>query len=327
MTLSEEREKPPKPALLIPKEISSHFCPDDLLPVSERVEIGEALMDLGLSSMGGRFIGCRTEDSEILFTCQDCGHLEVRKSSCNVRFCPRCNGRRYRLLEEKFGSGLSRMKAPIFVSLSYPNVSVLDRAELDYLTKAFSKLRRSKCFRRVRGGFYDTSTTFNPSSLTYNLHLHAVIDAPFLNRGALYARWLKITAVKGGRTRNVYLERAYVYVHGKKVRWHPRRKKHVKHAILKACSSYLIGHAVKAPSLPSSGMMAQFLFACYHKRLLQGFGNMFNLPPALRRRMKCVECGGSSFTFEGYVNALYEHAKAMLDRPGLCRRRWVWAAG
>jgi len=326
----EERESLHQP-LLVHKEISSHFLrpSEAILPVSERVEIGDLLIEAGFSAMGGRFITCRQPESELVFVCSDCSHVVIKPSSCNVRFCPRCNGRRFRILEQKFGSGLSCIRAPAFLSLSYPNVSELEREALDYATRAFSKLRRSKCFRAVRGGFYGLDATFNAASQTYNVHVHVVIDTPFLNRNPIYARWLKITSDKGGKTRNVHIERAF-YIDrgsGRKVKWHPRLDSHAKIKVLKACSNYLIKHAVKAPDLPDASMLAQFLMACYHKRLLQGFGSMFDLPPVPRRPMICAECGGSSFTFEGYAVVLAARAERILDRPLRHYSSFSWDAG
>ena len=326
VTLSrEERESLPEP-LLVTKEISSQLS-ERLLTPSEREIVGEALIEAGFSSMGGRFISCRLPSSELVFVCADCSHVEIKPSSCNVRFCPRCNSRRYRLLEAKFGNGLSDMRAPSFLSLSYPNVDVLDRAAMDYASRSFARLRRSKCFSHVRGGFYTLDVTLNPSSLTYNVHVHAVIDAPFLNRDAVYARWLEITSDMGGKTRNVHIERAFVKLNGRKVKWHPRLKKRVKTKILAAASGYLVGHAVKAPALPSSTMLATFLMACYHKRLLQGFGSMFLLPPIPRRRMVCSECGAMAFTFEGYAVILADVGARLLDRPLRHYSSFPWDAG
>jgi hypothetical protein len=328
LTLSESEREPSSGALLVRKEISSHFS-EAILPSEKREVIGDRLIELGLSCMGGRFISCRQPAHDLLFVCSNCGNAKVVPSSCNVRFCPRCNSRRFRLLQQKFGSGLNRMRAPMFLTLSCPASSELDRSALDYLTKAFSRLRRSKCFRRVRGGFYDYDVTFNPSSLTWNLHIHAVIDAPFLNRLAVYDRWLALTSDKGGKTRNVYLERAY-YVDratGRKVRWHPHLVASKKIRVLRACSNYLIKHATKAPALPESSMLADFLYASYHKRLLQGFGNMFDLPPLERHPMVCSECGGTSWAFEGYAVALAEFADHYLGRPLRHYRASPWDAG
>jgi hypothetical protein len=329
LTLSRGGEREPSSrALLVRKEISSHFS-EDILPLSERETIGYRLIDLSLSCMGGRFISCRQPAHDLVFICSGCGNVRIVPSSCNVRFCPRCNSRRFRLLQQKFGSGLNRMRAPTFLTLSCPSSSDLDRDALDYLTKSFSTLRRSKCFRRVRGGFYDYDVTFNASGLTWNLHIHAVIDAPFLNRLAIYDRWLKITADRGGKTRNVYLERAYYVDHGsgRKVRWHPSLNVSKKIRVLKACSNYLIKHATKAPAVPEASMLADFLFASYHKRLLQGFGNMFDLPPVEHRPMVCAECGGTSWAFEGYAVALAEFADRLLDRPLRHYRAFSWDAG
>lgn len=303
--------------------------PEEFLPLSEREEIGDLLIEAGFSAMGGRFISCRQPSSELVFVCQNCNHVEIKPSSCNVRFCPRCNGRRFRILEEKFGNGISRMYAPIFLSLSYPNVSVLDRGALDYATRSFAKLRRARCFKNVRGGFYGLDVTFNAMSHTFNVHVHAVIDAPFLNRAQIYTRWLEITSDMGGKTRNVHIERAFFVDRAtqRKVKWHPRLNGSAKRKILKSCSRYLIKHTVKAPNLPDASMLASFLMASYHKRLLQGFGSMFDLPPAAPRPMICSECGGSSWSFEGYAVILAMQGERLLNRPFRHYKCYSWDAG
>ncbi len=313
--------------LLVTKETSSQFNPELILPVSERVEIGDFLINSGLSSMGGRFITCRTPKSNLVFICKNCNDVQIRPASCNVRFCPRCNSRRYMQLKQKFGSGLSGMHAPSFLSLSYPNVKKLEKEAMDYASTAFARLRRSKCFRGVYGGFYGLDATFNPVSKTFNVHIHSIIDSPFLNRNAVYARWLEITSDMGGKTRNVHIERAFTFINGRKVKWHPRRKKSVKAKILKSCSGYLLSHSVKAPALPTAHMLASFLVACYNKRLLQGFGSMFGLPSGEPRHMICPECGAMEYAFEGSMDFLANLAHRLIDRPLRSHKSFAWDAG
>lgn len=338
--------------LLVSEEISSQFvakrqipfCEDiseplvaeEILTPAERLEIGEALISRGFGcvtlkrgldgvdrqviksrfgAMGGRFLTCKAEESNVLYVCKCCGLPVIKAVACRVRGCPRCNALAFRRLESKFQGALSRMKSPSFLSLGYPNVPVLDRAALSYATKKFSLLRRSYCFSKVAGGFYDLDLTMNPTSKTFNVHVHSVIDSPFLNRDAVYGRWSELTSDKGGKTRSVYIERAYAFIDGEKVSWHPGLPSTVKNVILKACSGYLIKHATKSPCLPDVKTRVDFLTAAYHKRMLQGFGNMFKIPPPPKFKMTCPECEAQDFAFEGSVARLAAEGKRLIDRP------------
>jgi len=338
--------------LLINEEISSHFIvkhqipfhedisepllADEILTPAERLEIGEALMSRGFGcvtlkrgldgvdrefvksrfgSMGGRFLNCKSEESNVLYVCKCCGLPVIKAVACRVRGCPRCNALAFKKLESKFKFAISKMAAPSFLSLGYPNVPVLDRAALSYATEKFSKLRRSWCFSKVAGGFYDLDLTMNPTSKTYNIHVHSVIDSPFLDRDALCGRWLELTSDKGGKTRNVYIERAWAFIDGEKVSWNPGLPSETKQVILKACSRYLIQHAANSPPLPDVKSRVDFLTAAYHKRMLQGFGNMFKLAAPEKFKMTCPDCKAQDFAFEGSVSRLANIGKRLIDRP------------
>ena len=59
-----------------------------------------------------------------------------------------------------------------------------------YLRQCFSKLRRSKVFRSVTGGCYQIEVKIKETG--YHIHLHAIIDAPYIPRQHIYSRWCEI---------------------------------------------------------------------------------------------------------------------------------------
>lgn len=278
---------------------------------SDRWSLAVDLSDAGLVSMGSRFVTCREKSA--IYVCNSCGDIEIIPTSCNVRFCPRCNSKLFKKLQEKFGESMDLVTSPSFLSLSVPNFLEINRCVLRKLRAWFSRLRRRKSFASVRGGFYDFDATFSYDS-NWNLHIHAVIDCFWLDRDAVLSDWLEITKELGGETRNLYIERAYTFVSRNgfksKVHWTPNSRPEIKKRILASCSNYLVHHAVKAPDVPTVHHLASYIIACYHSRLLQGFGSLFDLPSAVFHKI-CNVCGGFSWSFVGFLDRLQSIADSM----------------
>lgn len=299
-------------ALLVTKEISSQSKISSVdFSEADRWAIASGLSDAGLVAMGSRFLTCR--EKSLVYVCNDCNNAEIVPASCNVRFCPRCNSKRFKSLQEKFGENMSRMSAPMFISISVPNFPEIQKTVISTLRAWFSRLRRRKSFSSVRGGFYDFDVVFWYDS-NWNLHIHGVIDCFWLDRDAVLKDWLEITSELGGETRNLYIERAY-YITSKKgvktkIHWTPSTRPGIKLKILKACSDYIVAHATKAPSVPTPQHLAEYLIAAYHSRLLQGFGSMFDIATLAHHKI-CVDCGGISWSFLGFVNQIENTLKSM----------------
>ena len=83
------------------------------------------------------------------------------------------------------------MKQPKHVVLTVKNTADLTKAHVQEFRSWFTKLRRSKFARAWRGGFYNIEVTNEGRG--WHLHLHALIDADWIDEFQLSAQWQKNT--------------------------------------------------------------------------------------------------------------------------------------
>jgi len=82
------------------------------------------------------------------------------------------------------------MQYPKLLTLTMPLWTGVPQLGIMYLRKCFGRLRRSKVFNKVVGGCYQIEIKIKPKG--YHIHLHAIIDAPYLPRQSIYTKWCQI---------------------------------------------------------------------------------------------------------------------------------------
>lgn len=83
------------------------------------------------------------------------------------------------------------MAEPKFLTITVPRRS-LTRGAVTHLRKCFEKLRHQKVWK-ARGGFYQIEIGTVDDLGMCNLHIHAIIDSPFMSQSALSKAWREIT--------------------------------------------------------------------------------------------------------------------------------------
>jgi hypothetical protein len=86
------------------------------------------------------------------------------------------------------------MKHPIFITLTKPRTTSNPQEAISLLRKEFNLLRKSKLFKDVRGGAYQIEVKVKEFS--YHIHIHAILDAPFIPYQRLFSTWRQITGVQ-----------------------------------------------------------------------------------------------------------------------------------
>jgi hypothetical protein len=86
------------------------------------------------------------------------------------------------------------MKHPIFVTLTKPRCVSDPREGIKLLRDQFNELRQSDLFKNVRGGAYQIEVKVKPDG--FHIHIHAILDSPFLAYQKVFSTWRKITGIQ-----------------------------------------------------------------------------------------------------------------------------------
>lgn len=221
----------------------------------------------------------------IFRTCKSCGDTQEFPYRCSLKFCPRCQWwiteRRRRLIAK----WSSRITQPKHLVLTQQNFPILTRKRFADHTKALSKMRRSKCFARVKGGCVSVEVT--NESRGWHVHSHWLIDCRWLDMPEVSRTWAKlvgqtfaIVKIKDARAKD-YLQEVSKYVcEGSELaRW------------------------------PAEQIL-EFVTAIRGRRFFFPFGSLFAEGKAIRAELKAenshsitCDCGCCDFRFEDEITA------------------------
>jgi len=133
------------------------------------------------------------EETEVLACCSHCGKSWYIANRCRLRVCPLCS---YRVAQQRSDYMLAMTAAmtyPKLITLTMPRWKDDPREGIRYLRKSWNALRRTKEFRNVVGGAYQIELKAKPNG--WHIHIHALVDAPYLPYQRLYSLWRNIIGV------------------------------------------------------------------------------------------------------------------------------------
>jgi hypothetical protein len=84
----------------------------------------------------------------------------------------------------------SKMTHPKLITLTMPLWTQDPQVGIRFLRTAFNKLRKSKLFSVVKGGAYQIE--LKPKDNGWHIHIHALLDAPYLPYQRLFTVWKTI---------------------------------------------------------------------------------------------------------------------------------------
>lgn len=136
---------------------------------------------------------CHTRVS--VATCTGCHKVKRFLNRCDRFYCPACQPR---LANERRGSiewWTNLVSQPKHVVLTTRNTAELTRHDVQHLRDSFSRLRRMKATSGWRGGFYSIECTNEGRG--WHLHIHALVDARWIDARELSVLWDKATRGRG----------------------------------------------------------------------------------------------------------------------------------
>lgn len=209
--------------------------------------------------------------------CRGCSTVSKFYNRCEHKWCPLCAPRLSRERKDSVAMWTREVKQTKHVVLTCRNSEVLTKTKVQWFKKCFSRLRRTVFAAKWRGGFYSLEVT--NESRGWHLHLHALIDADWIDQGELARQWAKI----------VGQDFAIVYVTG---------KQEVNYVA--EVSKYLVKGSVLAKW--SGVEIAAFVDAFQGVRCFGVFGSLLGQRAKVRELIKALlaekpacECGCKDF--------------------------------
>jgi len=143
--------------------------------------------------------------------CNGCQNVQKFPNRCDNFFCAECQPRLSQDRKKAVEWWTRQVNQPKHMVLTVANVPHLTKAHVIEFRKWFNKLRRTKFARNWLGGFYSLEVTNEGHG--WHLHLHALIDAKWIDAIELSRAWAKVTCnfgrivkVKDARGQNYLAE-------------------------------------------------------------------------------------------------------------------------
>jgi Transposase zinc-binding domain len=189
---------PPGPILLETRGLTSHAAkPQDPGYRTQKQRefwanqtIFKQTVAAKLREAGAPHLASELEDCHSTYTvaqCGDCGRVEKFPNRCDQFFCPECQPRLSSERRKAVEWWTKLIQQPKHVVLTVRNFPELTKGHVQEFKTWFGRLRRRKFARNWKGGFYAIELTNEGRG--WHLHLHALIDAKWIDKQELSRQW------------------------------------------------------------------------------------------------------------------------------------------
>jgi Replication protein len=229
------------------------------------------------------FSRCGQED--FTCTCANCGTVKQLKYQCSLKWCPRCQWRRLEQRQRLLGLWVRLIKQPKHLVLTQRNFPVMTPRVIRSHRIALAKIRRTRCFEKVRGGCVSVEVTNEGQG--WHLHSHWLLDVRWLDMPSVSRTWGKL----------VNQEFAIVKV------MDCREQSYLTEVTKYVCSG------AEMAAWPAE-KIHEFVRAIKGKRFFFPFGSLFKEQADIRRALNAeekepmmCECGCGKFHFKNAVDS------------------------
>lgn len=139
-------------------------------------------------------------ETSILFKCSKCGKRHALPSSCDIRICHNCTGRRFKKVAQKYHTNFIKKGLDLeLLTFSYGRITPQDKHKVRMVKAA----TREICKKFYGGGLIVAEVTEKQADGEFHLHTHAVVRKVFINHSELKNEFQKRTGRRivwiGGR--------------------------------------------------------------------------------------------------------------------------------
>jgi hypothetical protein len=234
---------------------------------------------------------------QIFRTCKCCGQVEQFSYRCSLKWCPRCQWIITERRRQVLAKWAKRITQPKHLVLTQRNFRHLTRTVLRTHQKNLAAIRRTKCWKTVRGG--SVSIEITNEQRGWHLHSHWLLDVRWLDMTEISTTWahlvgqeFSIVKIKDCRDQEYLQEVSKYVVEGSELAKWPAEE------------------------------VNEFVRAIRGRRFFFAFGSLFKAGREIRAEIRAekpvrqaCECGANDFTFET------EEQTALNEIRQLCRKK------
>jgi len=126
--------------------------------------------------------------------CTKCQNARYILHKCGHRLCPICSYHVSRLRADFLRRITANLSHPKLITLTIPTQGDDAASGFKMIVDAFRKLRKDRLFRSIKGGAYSYEVI--PHNSYFHIHLHLLVDAPFIPQTILFAAWRRIIGIQ-----------------------------------------------------------------------------------------------------------------------------------
>jgi hypothetical protein len=123
--------------------------------------------------------------------CSECGSVRKFPNRCDLFYCPECQPGLAYDRKREISWWTATLRQPKHVVLTVRNIPDLTPGHVTQLRRWFTALRRRKFTKGWSGGFYSIECTNEGKG--WHLHIHALVEARWIDGGELALVWDSIT--------------------------------------------------------------------------------------------------------------------------------------
>lgn len=143
------------------------------------------LLDGNRPALAEPLIKCHTERT--IKYCTGCRTPKTFYNRCEVFYCPCCASRLANDRRRSVEWWTTQIRQPKHVIVTTRNTATISAQRVREVKAAWARLRRRAFAKNWRGGFYSLEITNEGRG--WHLHIHALVDAPWIDSGRLAAEW------------------------------------------------------------------------------------------------------------------------------------------
>lgn len=155
--------------------------------------IAVKLREAGNIERASKLESCHTQYTFAI--CRACNLVQKFPNRCDQLFCPECQPRLQRERQSAIEWWTREVSQPKHVVLTVRNSDVLSKESIKEFKRWWTNLRRTKFASNWLGGFYSIECTNEGKG--WHLHLHALVNAKWIDGGGLSKTWAKCTNGNG----------------------------------------------------------------------------------------------------------------------------------
>lgn len=155
--------------------------------------IAAKLRTAGRLDLAEKLEHCHSEYT--VTVCNDCGRVGRFPNRCDCFYCPECQPRLAHDRHDAIAWWAARCPQPKHVVLTLRNQPDITREHIDQVKHWFKCLRARRFADNWTGGFWSLEVTNEGRG--WHIHIHALVDAVWIDAGELARQWDSVTNHNG----------------------------------------------------------------------------------------------------------------------------------